>query len=601
MAMNLQQHADKAVKALQSGDWQNAIQYAQQALRISPQHPELFHILAMALKAGNYFDQAKQAFMQCLALQPQHAIARGNFANVLYQHGLFDDAEQHYRQAIKDHPRHIDAAKNLALMLAMKMQRYDDAIQVISTFEDPTCQLILADILDKKGEAEAALNIIDKLLTIAPNEAELLLRRGRLLRALGFSHQALAELKPLSEQFAKLPEFNYLLACLNYDENHLEQTEALLTATLKLQPHKIDAHQALNQLYWEEGRDNDFLSSYKILRQTRQYDVQARMSEATALVNAKRLDEALDLIQDGRQLDGELPQYLHATGAIMSRHGDHDSAEKLLRQAATLGPHNARWQLDLASVLIKQGNYQEPLQVLEAIGRQIPNNQEIWAYKGLCWRLLGDERYQWLCDFEHLVDYSPLPIPDNYDNAEHFFNQLEQSLKGLHRSTRQPLDQSVDGGTQTMGNLFAQQDPVIQDYKKVLGLRVKNFLQGLPRGDVNHPFYRRMQENFRFSGAWSVCLTGEGFHTNHVHPEGWLSGPCYIKVPSLCQADDPEQKGWVTMGETSLQLGNKEQTALALCPERGMSLLFPSYMWHGTRKFYSQEARITAPCDVMPN
>lgn len=599
--MDLQHTANKAISALQAGDWQTAVAHMQQAIRLSPKHPELFHILAMALKTGGHFEQAAQAFEQCLSLQPSHAIALGNYANLHYQQNAFALAEKYYQQALTANPKHTDAAKNYALMLAMKLQRYDDALTVISPFNEPSCQLIRADILDKKGEHEAALNIIDALSKAVPANAELLLRRGRLLRSLGFSKQALDELTRNREVLQNHPEYPYLLACLHYDEDQLSDTETLLKEVLQQQPLNMEAHQALNQLYWEEGRDKDFLNSYLRLRESKQYDTKARMSEVTALVNAKRFDEALQLIDEGRKTEGDLPQYLHAAGAIASRTNQLDTAEQLLRLSANSGPQNARWQLDLASVLIKKGNYQEPLVLLESIGRMLPNNQEIWAYKGLCWRLLGDERYQWLYDFDNLVDYSPLPILANYDDAEDFFSQLEQSLKRLHRASRQPLDQSVDGGTQTMGNLFAQQDPVIQDYKQALQLRVHRFLEGLPKGDIEHPFYRRLTQQFRFSGAWSVCLSGEGFHTNHMHPEGWLSGPCYVSVPSLCNPNDPEQKGWVTIGETSLNLGDREETGLALCPERGMSLLFPSYMWHGTRKFYSAEQRITAPCDVMPN
>lgn len=599
--MNLQQIADAAVKSLQAGDWQRAVQYAEQALKLSPDHPELFHILAMALKKGGKLESAVQAFQSCLQRQPKHAIARGNFANLLYQIGDYANAENQYKQVLLDKPDHLDAAKNLALMLGLKLQRYDEAIQVLDRFSDPTCRLISADILAKKGEQQTALEMVDSLLKLAPDNVELLLRRGRLLRELGFSKQAIQELEKFSDRLADHPEYHYLMACLNYDENHPAETERLLLKTLDRQPHNLDAHQVLNQLYWEEQRDDKFLDSYQRLRQAQQYDVAARMSELTSLFNAKQLDRAEALIVEGRRTDGDLPQYLHAEGALASRRNDLESAERLLRQAAQQEPNLPRWQFDLASVLIKRGHYQEALAHLEPMLNIVPNNQELWAYIGLCWRLLGDERYHWLHDYERLVDYRPLPIPDNYDNAEHFFSALQTSLKLLHKSSRQPLDQSVDGGTQSMGNLFAQQDTVIQDYKNALQQRVQRYLDELPKGDMAHPFYRRLTGKFRFSGAWSVCLSGEGFHTNHVHPEGWLSGPCYINVPSICRPDDPEQKGWVIMGETTLDLKEREHTALALCPEQGMSLLFPSYIWHGTRKFYLEgEERVTAPCDVMP-
>ncbi|HEX7465481.1 MAG TPA: putative 2OG-Fe(II) oxygenase, partial [Usitatibacter sp.] len=35
---------------------------------------------------------------------------------------------------------------------------------------------------------------------------------------------------------------------------------------------------------------------------------------------------------------------------------------------------------------------------------------------------------------------------------------------------------------------------------------------------------------FAISGAWSVRLRSGGFHTAHVHPEGWISSACYIAL-----------------------------------------------------------------------
>jgi len=311
------------------------------------------------------------------------------------------------------------------------------------------------------------------------------------------------------------------------------------------------------------------------------------------------LDHAKELLNEGLKQDGNLAEYRLALGAIASRQDRLDEAENQLRIAADAAPDSPRWQMDLASIFIKLGNYSGALQRLERVSSIVPNNQEVWAYKGLCWRLTGNEKLAWLYD-DRLIDYRPLPVPANYDNAEHFFACLADSLSKLHTSTRQPLDQSVAGGTQSMGNLFIQTDPVIHDYRSAMQQRVGDFLASLPREDMTHPFYRRLSSSFRFAGAWSVNLQGDGYHTNHVHPEGWLSGPCYVDVPQICSADDPKQQGWVILGETSLQLGEREQVYKALCPQIGWSLLFPSYMWHGTRRFESSQRRMTAPIDVLP-
>ncbi len=129
---------------------------------------------------------------------------------------------------------------------------------------------------------------------------------------------------------------------------------------------------------------------------------------------------------------------------------------------------------------------------------------------------------------------------------------------------------------------------------------MQSYLAGLP-DDPTHPFLRRKGKGFSFAGSWSVRLKDEGFHVNHIHPEGWLSGPTYVEVPSVIRPDDPNRAGWVKFGETCLALGeDKEYVAKAVCPEVGLVAFFPSYVWHGTYPFHSDEYRMTTPCDIMP-
>ncbi len=228
-----------------------------------------------------------------------------------------------------------------------------------------------------------------------------------------------------------------------------------------------------------------------------------------------------------------------------------------------------------------------------------PLNQEIWATKGTCWRLLGDPKAEWLNDYQRFISAEVISAPIGYDNLEHFFTELKAALYDQHKTNRQPLDQSVQNGTQTVGNLLTIPNKVIQDYRVVLTKRIKSYIDNLPR-EMDHPFLNRITQGFRHSGAWSVKLQSGGFHSNHMHPQGWLSNCTYVNVPKNIYKTDVQKKGWIKFGETCLELSERENIAKYVCPEEGVSILFPSYFWHGTVPFESQEFRITLPSDIMP-
>jgi putative 2-oxoglutarate-Fe(II)-dependent oxygenase superfamily protein len=83
-----------------------------------------------------------------------------------------------------------------------------------------------------------------------------------------------------------------------------------------------------------------------------------------------------------------------------------------------------------------------------------------------------------------------------------------------------------------------------------------------------------------------------------VHPAGWVSASYYVQVPESVMAG--ERAGWLRLGVPGL-------TGLALPaeryikPEPGHAIVFPSFFWHGVEAFESDEVRVTAPFDLVPD
>ena len=117
--------------------------------------------------------------------------------------------------------------------------------------------------------------------------------------------------------------------------------------------------------------------------------------------------------------------------------------------------------------------------------------------------------------------------------------------------------------------------------------------------DPQHPLLSRKSDGFRFSASWSCRLKQQGFHTNHVHPKGWISSCYYVSLPDVVKRGT-DQQGWIKFGESNLRLGEREHIARAVQPEEGPLVLFPSYMFHGTVPFDSEQARTTIAFDVVP-
>jgi hypothetical protein len=93
-----------------------------------------------------------------------------------------------------------------------------------------------------------------------------------------------------------------------------------------------------------------------------------------------------------------------------------------------------------------------------------------------------------------------------------------------------------------------------------------------------------------------VLLKSGGRHSNHIHPQGWISSALYIELPPR---GEPKDAGWLTLGEPDEKLGLDLPPRRTIEPKPGQLVLFPSWMWHGTKPFQDGE-RLTIAFDVAP-
>lgn len=242
--------------------------------------------------------------------------------------------------------------------------------------------------------------------------------------------------------------------------------------------------------------------------------------------------------------------------------------------------------------LLRVGAAREALPYVDSALRQ-GETGEIWAYASTVWRLTNDPRSTWLEGDPRLVS-----VIDLSDRLPHLDN-LASALRALHVAKGEYLDQSVRGGTQTDGPLLSRIDPIIRELRQAIVGAVDRHVAQLPPIDPRHPTLRHRRDRpVRFSGSWSVRLRPRGHHSNHMHPLGWISSALYVDLPRRAQ-DEPEDSGWLTLGEPDEQLGVNLQPWRKIEPKIGQLVLFPSFMWHGTVPF-SQGERLTIAFDVAP-
>ena len=601
--MSYQKPLQQAIIALQAGQLPQAAHAAQQALQLQSEQPDALHILALVARQQQNHAVALQLFQRSLAASAKQPVVWTNYANLLMLMQHWEQAEHAYQQALKLAPNFADAWTNAAKLalqqknLPLAQQRVQQALKL-----SPSSIKVLiqqAEILTATDHLQQALSVYDQALAIEPANFHCWHNKGVLLRRLNLPAQALLCFEKIVEQGKNSPEYLFNRACAAAENGDFIQAESYWQAAIALKPDYIDAHISLNNYYWEHQKLPQFLQSFQQSLLQQPTSVPLVYQYASRLIQSDQQEAAEQVLRDGLRHIGPHPELLHALGVQLSKHGELSEAQQLTRQALQQMPTHSRFRIDLANYLMREGDYTQALTELAKAQQLEPDNQEIWAYQGTCWRLTNNAKADWLNNYAELVREIQLGAPAGYDNQQHFLHELNQAVAALHISRQQPLDQSVRGGTQTIGSLLTQPVKVIQDYRQLLQQHISLYLRSLPQ-DATHPLLRRNQQQFQIVGSWSVRLQQAGFHTNHVHPQGWLSACTYLDVPHAIQSADPSRAGWLKLGETSLGLGEREQVAKAVCPQPGLLVLFPSYTWHGTYPFSGDGHRMTAPCDIAP-
>jgi hypothetical protein len=132
---------------------------------------------------------------------------------------------------------------------------------------------------------------------------------------------------------------------------------------------------------------------------------------------------------------------------------------------------------------------------------------------------------------------------------------------------------------------------------RALAHAIRQFVGQLPAADSAHPLLKHRNMGLAFGPSWSVRFTGSGYHAAHFHPNGILSSACYIEVPAEA-ADKSAKPGWLEIGRPPPELGVDLEPLETIEPEPGRLVLFPSFLFHGTRPFSAGE-RLSVAFDLV--
>lgn len=538
-----------------------------QAAKIVPHDPLYAFNQGLALTRLGQTNEAETALRAAVKNKPDFTEALFELGALLHRSGKLEEAEKNFRHILRVMPGHVHAKLALGAVL-VDAKRPQDA--------EPPLRRALTETADPRLKAQLHLQL-----------AQCLRRQRKDAEALGSLDSAQA-------LFPTLPNMALHRAETLQNLGRFDEAVAIFESEIARRPADPELHHDFNALLFQLGRSDQFLKSYDRAPQSRGI----LMGKAFFLTHEKRFAEAHAIYaglqaRDPNDRDAAIctanalsmmnrhGEALAAFETLIANHGGHADVYRRAAEPALLGgdPQKAAWLCD-------QGL------------RLAPRDGGTLAILSIASRMLEDGRDEALNGYATLVREFDLEPPDGFSDMESFNAELNAELDRLHPQTREFVNQSLRGGTQTPEHLFPAGLPLVTRLKQRIDEAVARYIAELGE-DPSHPLLSRRAREFRYAGSWSSRLRDCGFHVNHIHQDGWISSCYYVALPEVVM-DEAGKQGWIKFGEPALDVALKEPVKRAIQPAPGKLVLFPSYMWHGTVPFRDKAARTTIAFDVVP-
>ena len=572
----------------------------------APTDPQVLQLMGVVRRAQNRLDEAESLYRRSLAIDPAQAHVHHNLGNVLKAKGRFADAALSQREAIRLKPNYVEAHLNLALALsemgdheaAVKSCRDALRIQPNYLFAKQTLAAELC-ALDRPKEAERLVRqTLDLGVKNERQAAALEHNLGIALKQQNRHDEALALFDAAYAKAPDMPAVDYNRGNTLQSLGRLEEAVESFRRALLRNPLDMAAHEELNQLLYRRGDDANFLRSYDDAALLYPEIGQLPLHKGNFLYLRGEFESARDAFDRARSLLPDSVTPHDGLALALARLGEFDAAVAEHEVALRMEPDNAHVWRNLAQTLLELGDAKKALHAAERAVAIEPQSQIALAIWGLALRVLEDPREQAMNDVETLVRVYDVAPPEGFASMDDFNRELNRYLDRLHVDRREHIDQTLRTGTQTPENLFGAGHDPVELLRARIDEAVADYIRRMPY-DETHPLFRRRRNGFAYSASWSSRLYDCGFHTNHVHSKGWISSAYYVALPDAVE-NEQAKEGWIKFGEPNLPFGVADAVRRAIRPRVGTLVLFPSYMWHGTVPFHSQDSRTAIAFDAVP-
>ena len=462
-----------AQDALKRNDFSGAVNYAQQAVKLAPQNPELWFLLGYASRLNEKYSESVDAYNRGLKLEPNSVRGLAGLAQTYARMGQPQQAELLLRRVINSNPKDVNSLQLAGELLlntdpktSLTLLQRAEALQATAHTD-----LLMAHAYDHLGQPDESAKYLNRARSRAPRDPEVLRAVAGQYRDQGKYDEAIASLQAIPSKNADIEAelaYTYLVAGKQQEAaalyarlagsakgnvglnlsaaqalinlGHPDQAQEFLDAARRIDSNNYRLHAILAGQAESEDRLPEAAQEYKLalsnlpatVPEGPLYPIELRLNLYETYerqddpANAKaQLQSASAAIQQVKVSDAERPEMLRLRAAVESASGNLDAADRDLKQALALAPNNLNSLMNFGTLLWKLGQKDAARDTFSKILQRDPKNRQALSALGYLARDAGDaklaESYFSRAVAAHPKDYAPyLALGDLYTSQRNF-------------------------------------------------------------------------------------------------------------------------------------------------------------------------------------
>jgi len=538
----------------------------------TPENAQALLAAAREHHKARRFAEAEAAYARLIAADGKAAEVRYLLGMLLVQTGRGEQALAHLREAVRLAPENPLGLRALA-HAALAAQRADEAAEVFG-----------------------------RLAALHPGMAEAHFGQGNALRDLGRVADAAQAYRRAVAADPKSPHARINLGIMLQGTAAYDEAVSVLREAAGLAPDSYAARYNLGYVLSLQRRFDEAAEAYRGALALDPDSGAAHLNLGTVLQNQHKLDEAVASYRRAIAAAPDLVQAHINLAAALHEKQDAAGAVEALRHATALDPANIQAQVNLAQSLQAAGDSAGAEVAYRSALERHPGHVGALGHFSIALQQIGKrDEAKLLLDYPALLKPYRLTKPVGYADAEALNAALDVYAHAHPTLMKDPPAKATKYGSQTMEILNAPDAP-IASLQRFFEESVADYMK-TAMASAKYKFAPKPPASWKLHG-WAVILRSSGHQTPHFHPAGIVSGVYYVRVPKIVRDGGAGEAGHIRFGHPLLDVPGAKSAEPALTasfkPEEGMLILFPSYFWHHTVPFESDQERISIAFDAIP-